>query len=160
MTIKHQILELLNTKTGYYKGIPVNILGLPIFKNKNKYSVRNEYYSLCKEGYISTEDKNLVLTKKGKSFLKNEILKKEIFTSSFSKDAPKNLLVMYDIPEDKKTERDWFRRHLIRFGYVMIQRSVWVGLSPLPKEFMNYVKKIHLVDNLKTFKLAKGYSVK
>jgi DNA-binding transcriptional regulator PaaX len=160
MTIKYQILEALNTKTGYYKGIPVNIFGLPIFKNKNKNSIRNEYYSLCREGFISAENKNLILTKKGRSFLKNEILKRNTFTSSFSKKAPKNLLVMYDIPEDKKSEREWFRRHLVRFGYIMIQRSVWVGPSPLPKEFMIYVKKIHLGNNLKTFKLAKGYSVK
>ena len=80
--------------------------------------------------------------------------------SSFSENTPKNLLVMYDIPEDKKPEREWFRRHLIKFGYVMIQRSVWVGPSPLPKDFLTYVKKIGLKDNLKTFKLAKGYNFK
>jgi hypothetical protein len=39
----------------------------------------------------------------------------------------------------------------------MIQKSVWVGPSPLPKEFMDYVKEIGLKDNLKTFKLAKSY---
>ncbi len=80
------------------------------------------------------------------------------FLSIFEKDATKNLIVIYDIPEEKKKERDWFRRHLKKFNYVMIQRSVWVGPSPLPKDFLNYVKSIGLKDKLKTFKLAKPYS--
>jgi len=67
---------------------------------------------------------------------------------------------MYDIHEAKKKERDWFRRHLKKFGYVMIQRSVWVGPSPLPKDFLDYVKAIGLEGQLKTFKLAKAYTGK
>jgi len=62
---------------------------------------------------------------------------------------------MYDIPDSKKIERDWFRRQLQIFGYVMVQRSVWVGPSPLPNKFRAYLKSIGLKDNLKTFKLAK-----
>jgi len=67
---------------------------------------------------------------------------------------------MYDVAEEKKKERDWFRRQLKNFGYVMIQRSVWVGPSPLSKEFVDYVKEIGLQDHLKTFKLAKAYTGK
>ena len=40
----------------------------------------------------------------------------------------------------------------------MIQRSVWVGPSPLPKEFMEYLKSIGLKDTIKTFKLEKGFT--
>ena len=81
-----------------------------------------------------------------------------IFISPFKKDAPKNLIVMYDIPDTLKKERDWFRRHLIKFEYIMIQKSVWVGPSPLPKNFLNYLKEIKIGDNFKTFKLAKSYN--
>ena len=80
------------------------------------------------------------------------------FSSSFRENAPKNLIVMYDIPDNLKKERDWFRRHLIKFGYKMIQRSVWVGPSPLPKEFLGYLKEIKIGDKFKTFKLAKSYN--
>ena len=65
---------------------------------------------------------------------------------------------MYDIPHEKKKERDWFRRHLKKFNYIMIQKSVWVGPSPLPKDFLDYVKSIGLLNQLKTFKLAKSYT--
>jgi hypothetical protein len=40
----------------------------------------------------------------------------------------------------------------------MIQKSVWVGPSPLPKEFLEYIEKIKIKDGLKIFKLAKGYN--
>ncbi len=80
------------------------------------------------------------------------------FTSDLNKNAPKDLIVMYDIPHTKKKERDWFRRHLKKFNYVMIQRSVWVGPSPLPEEFLHYVKSIGLYDQLKIFKIAKSYT--
>lgn len=160
MTIKQELLELYNTKIARYKGIDVNIFGLPVFKNKNPRSIKNAFYSLCEEGYLGLEDKNVILTKKGRLYLKEKVLQENTFNFIFPESAPKDLLLMYDIPEDQKPEREWFRRHLRKFGYVMVQRSVWVGPSPLPKEFMDYIKKIGLKENLKTFKLAKGYNIK
>lgn len=76
-----------------------------------------------------------------------------------TKDSPKNLLVIYDIPESKKTERDWFRRQLKSFDFSMIQRSVWVGPSTLPKDFLVYVKIIGLQKQFKIFKLARPYKI-
>ena len=95
---------------------------------------------------------------------KNKNIKKIIkrqylcsFISNFKKDAPKNLLLIYDIPEGRKKERDWFRRQLKNFDFVMIQKSVWVGPSPLPSDFLAYLKRIGLQQEFKTFKLAKAY---
>ena len=101
---------------------------------------------------------NYVITYKGELFLNEKtrtILKK--FTPEKTENDPKDLLILYDIPEDKKTERNWFRRELRKFHFVMIQRSVWVGPSPLPKDFIKYVQEIKIKDNFKTFKLAKGF---
>ncbi len=79
------------------------------------------------------------------------------FENIFNESSPKNLIVLYDIPDNLKKERDWFRRHLVKFGYEMIQKSVWVGPSPLPKQFMDYLEEIKIGDKFKTFKLAKSY---
>ncbi len=118
----------------YYKGMRVNAFGLPIpkggFQNRIKKKNRKRNFY-----HIA-------------------------FPPLFTKDSPKNLIVMYDVVETKKKERDWFRRQLKNFNYIMIQRSVWVGPSPLPKEFLDYVKSIGLQDHLKTFKLAKAYTGK
>jgi len=118
----------------FYKGMRVNSFGIPIFlKNKNN---RIKKENRKKDFYHTT------------------------FASPFLENASKNLIVMYDIPTAFRKERDWFRRHLVKFGYIMIQKSVWVGPAPLPKDFLDYLKEIKIGDNFKTFKLAKSYTEK
>ena len=116
-----------------YKGVTVNAFGLPVLNLDKNNSVKSGV--------------------KGKMYFQFQC-----FTYNYKNTAPKDLIVMYDIPKDKKKEREWFRRHLQKFDYIMVQKSVWVGPSPLPKEFLNYVKKIGLLDQVCTLKLAKPYS--
>jgi CRISPR-associated endonuclease Cas2 len=120
-----------NKRKIYYKGMQVNALGLPILQD------------IRKEQNKSSHTKRLYNVS---------------FISSLKKDAPKDLIIMYDIPHELKKERDWFRRHLIKFGYIMIQKSVWVGPSPLPKDFIRYLKEINIGDKLKTLKIARPYN--
>ena len=126
--------NIRSKKFYYYKGVKVNSFGLPILIDKKTNNTKEH--------------------KRKRNFYNNT------FYSPFKNNSPKNLIVMYDIPSDKKKERDWFRRHLVKFGYIMIQKSVWVGPSPLPKDFLSYLKEINIKDNLKTFKLEKSYDLK
>jgi len=160
MSIKNEILEILITPKYYYKGVPVNAFFLPAFENYKKRSVRNNFYDLQRDGYIEKTNGYFILNKNGKEYLDKNKKKNLQNFESIENNNPKNLLLLYDIPEDKKRERDWFRRTLIKFGFVMIQRSVWVGPSPLPKEFLDYIKEIKLKDTIKTFKLEKGYELR
>lgn len=115
------------SKNRIYKGVRVNSIGFPVFATIKK------PVKIHKRTFLHT------------------------FLSGLSEDSPKNLIVMYDIPHEKKKERDWFRRHLKKFNYIMIQKSVWVGPSPLPKDFLEYITSIGLRKKLKTLKLAKNY---
>jgi len=114
---------------------------------------------LIKEKLVGDCD-GLYITPKGINYIKRKIDSLQQFDFQFDKDAPKNLIVMFDVPEPKKAEREWLRWHLKKFNYAMIQKSVWVGPSPLPKEFLDYIKSIGLREDLKTFKLARGYNFK
>lgn len=114
-----------------YKGMSVNLFGLPDFSNSKK-------------------EKNISQHVPKRQYHKS-------FVCSFHKDASKNLLLIYDVPEGRKKERDWFRRQLKNFDFIMIQKSVWVGPSPLPVDFLAYLKKIGLQKEFKIFKLAKSY---
>ena len=158
MSINEKILKILNTPQNYYKGIPVNCFGFPVFKEYNKQSIRNSFSKMKQKEFIKINDSYVKITKQGQNYLinKNSILKS--FEFSIGKNDKRDLLVLFDIPEEQRKERTWFRRHLIKFGYIMIQRSVWVGPSPLPKEFINYTKEIKIKDCIKTFKLAKSYT--
>ncbi len=119
-------------KTFNYKGVRVNAFGIPMVRSFQK--------------------------KKSKTLKKKRDQYYASFNSPFSEKAPKNLIIMYDIPHSLKKERDWFRRHLIKFGYEMIQKSIWVGPSPLPKQFKDYLEEIKIGDKFKTFRLAKSYN--
>jgi len=160
MSIKNEILEILITPKYYYKGVPVNAFFLPAFGNYKKRSIRNTFYSLNKDGYVEKVGGHYVISKIGKDFLSKNTKQHLKNFESIENSGPKNLLLLYDIPEDKRSERNWFRRTLVKFGFIMIQRSVWVGPSPLPKEFLEYVKHIKLKDSIKTFKLERGYEMK
>lgn len=159
MTIIYDILKEFSSKSFNYKGVKVNFLGLPKFKNHSYGSLRGTMSYLLKEGFVKDCD-GLRITPKGKNYINKKIDSLKQFDFQFSKDAPKNLILMFDVPEPKKAEREWLRFHLKKFKYIMIQKSVWVGPSPLPKEFLDYIETIGLKENLKTFKLARGYDFK
>jgi len=114
-----------------YKGVSVGLLGLPVL-NASKSKIKSKPNP--KRHYL----KSFSMGIKGK--------------------VTRNLLIIYDIPEVRKKERDWFRRQLVNFEFILIQKSVWVGPSPLPKDFLDYAGEIGLRDNFKTFKLAKSYA--
>jgi DNA-binding transcriptional regulator PaaX len=159
-SIEDNIFDLFSEPVFKYKGVPVNIFGLPVFQDYKKQSVRNTLSRLSKNEYIYQKGDHLTISLKGQKYISEKASRLKFFDSPFSKDDIKNLLVIFDIPEDKKSYREWFRAQLKSFGYEMIQRSVWVGPSPLPKEFSNYLKFIRLEKCIKTFKLAKSTGYK
>ena len=160
MSLIYEILKDLSTSTLNYKGGRVNFFGIPKFKNYSRNSLSGTLAYIQKTGLAEKNDERLILTLRGQKYIKKKIDSLQQFYFNFDKNAPKNLIVMFDVPETKKAEREWLRWHLKKFNYLMIQKSVWVGPSPLPKEFLNYIEKIKIKDGLKTFKLAKGYDFK
>lgn len=165
MSIEKEILEYLlknkNTHSIKYKGMQVEFLGLPDFEHYKYQALANKSSNLKKLGYVKEVNGMSFISHKGELFLreKNRDTFKKFNTEKTDKD-PKDLLIIYDIPQNQTSIRNWFRRELISFHFIMIQRSVWVGPSPLPKDFVDYVKELKVSDNFKTFKLAKGYNFK
>lgn len=154
--------ELWNTKLRY-KGVPVNIFGIIRFwdydKKRSKDSFDITMSRLLKKKLIEIKSEKWFLTKTGKEYFENKRKLYLKFSSPFKLNAPKNLLLMFDIPESKRAERNWLRWHLREFQYYMIQKSVWVGPSPLPKKFGAHLKEMGLYPCIKTFKLAKPYQI-
>jgi len=159
MSMIREILEeLWNTEVSY-RGMKVNIFGIPRFKKYKEGSLRNTINRLKKKGIIEKELSGIVLSKYGKEYVKRKFDSLKQFDSPEGISKDKNLLVMFDVPTEKKGEREWLRWHLKKFGYIMIQQSVWVGPSPLLKEFNDYIKNIKLDKCIKTFKLEKPYKI-
>ena len=160
MGLIYEILKELNRTSLNYKGVRVNLLGLPQFKNYSQSTFSGSMVYMRKRGLLKYDNEKIKITREGRKYIRRKFDSLQQFKCTFDKTAPKNLIVMFDIPETKKAEREWLRWHLKKFDYFMIQKSVWVGPSPLPKEFLDYIKNIGIEDGLKTFKLAKGYIFK
>jgi DNA-binding transcriptional regulator PaaX len=159
MNLICEILKTIWNTSHTYKGVQVNLLGIPTMRGKSENTIKVTLSQMRKNGLIRNEGELWEITPIGKNYFQKKFDSLKQFNHTFKKDAPKNLIVMFDIPETQKAEREWFRWHLKKFGYEMIQKSVWVGPSPLPPQFLQYVDKIKLKKTLKTFKLAKGYHV-
>lgn len=158
MSISKEILKELWDTEMNYKGITVNIFGVPRFRNYPARSIRTTIDRLKTKGVIKKELTGIILSKYGKKYVTRKIDSLEQFTKPKNISPDKNLLVMFDIPTERKAEREWLRWHLKKFEYIMVQKSVWAGPSPLPKEFKEYIEKIKLNKCIKTFKLAKPYT--
>jgi len=143
-----------------YKGYRCNIFGIPIISKYKKRSIYTSLSRLRGGKYVSQINGVWKITELGKKYIERKKNPLKRFDSPFNKNSPQNLLLTFDIPEPKKYERDWFRSQLKKFNYKLIQRSVWVGPSPLPKEFVEYLKQIKLTRFIKTFKLSKSYTKK
>lgn len=161
MNIDDVILQFLTTpKNKYYKGMQIGMFGLPVLHSYNKRTIQNGVSRLKKGRYIVFSGSTIKITKDGEKYHAKRKARLQVFDSPFGNDSPRNLILMFDIPEARKAEREWLRRQLAAFGYTMIQKSVWVGPSPLPLEFKSYLKRIGLNGNVKMFKLARAYDEK
>ncbi len=157
MSIEERILEYLSTPRRSYKGVAVGAFGIPLWDGTKKKTIQNRIALLKKRKYVTVFGPSIKVTEEGKKYYAKRKARLRSFNSPFGKAAAKNLILMFDIPEARKAEREWLRRQLGVFGYSMIQKSVWVGPSPLPAEFEAYLKRIGLGVNLKAFKLARPY---
>ena len=156
MSIEDRILEYLSNPRRSYKGAAVGAFGIPLWNGAKKRTIQNKIALLKKNKYIAFSASSLKLTEKGEKYYAKRRARLQVFDSPFESDAPRSLIFMFDIPEARKAEREWLRRQLGIFGYRMIQKSVWSGPSPLPKEFNVYLEKINLKEHVQMFTLARA----
>lgn len=58
-------------------------------------------------------------------------------------------VVLFDIPEDRHTERNRLRRFLIRHQFTLLQKSVLISPYELPEEFKGMLRELNLVKHVK-----------
>lgn len=58
-------------------------------------------------------------------------------------------IIIFDIPEEKRTFRNFLRRLLTQMKFTMIQRSVFITPYILPKEFFALLREMDLMQYVK-----------
>jgi DNA-binding transcriptional regulator PaaX len=69
-------------------------------------------------------------------------------------------IVSFDIPEPERKKRRWIREALFERGYKPLQKSVWIGFSPLPKNFFEDLDLLTLRDHIHIFSIGKMGTIK
>lgn len=116
------------------------------FKKTNFY--QTVYHSL-RTGYLEKVIKNgevyLRLTTKGKEEIQREF---SFVQWQGKKWDRKWRIVIFDIKERKRNQRDQLRKKLKELGFGMIQESVWITPYDLALDFREFVKNIGLGENV------------
>lgn len=151
---------VLAGKTGYIGEARRSFLyGPKKFKTNwaEAYRRRQSFYSLLnqlkRDGLIKkkeTDESSIwSITLKGMkrlSILKHakgqEILPKKHYPKGFKKEL---VIVSFDVPERERKKRDWLRSNLMALDFQKLQKSVWMGTSGLPQEFVEDLRTYGLI---------------
>jgi len=117
-------------------------------KEKEKIQFSRMVQRLKQNGYLKTlkikGKKALIMTPKGMEKLFKIELK---LTDKKKRRDRKWQMVLFDIPESKRKQRNYFRKALRYLGYKKLQKSIWV----CPYDILGETEKLIKRYNLKPF---------
>lgn len=163
MGFADDLLTILTDYSGGYKLMRKRMYGIHEFCADSTYqtklqkikdqTIRTTLYRLKKSGLVENKSRIWKITKKGAAFLDKRLRLKLLHFQPISKSKKKDIIIIFDIPENERKKRNWLRNELKSLGFMLIQKSVWLGPSPLPKEFIKYLNKIDIVPHLRFFRV-------
>ncbi|MBP6911728.1 MAG: hypothetical protein KBB88_00820 [Candidatus Pacebacteria bacterium] len=123
--------------------------------HKNKATYNTELSRLKKKGYIKYDRETVMLKDR-------EFVVKHLLPNSKRPVVDKNiqLIIMFDIPENIRGMRHWIRSQLKLWGFTKMQQSVWSGYGPLPKEFIDEIKKHKLQKYIQVLQSKKMHTLR
>ncbi|MFH1162058.1 MAG: hypothetical protein V1696_02165 [Candidatus Jorgensenbacteria bacterium] len=159
MALSDDILTILFSYSAGYKLMRQSLLGVPTSGHSRRTrQIKNQtlYLTLARlkeRGLAAKRDNSWTITAKGKTYLKE---KSERFLPRHRQPgAPprreRNMIVAFDIPEQYHWKRDWLRIELSLLGFSPIQKSVWLGPAPLPKDFIKNLNSMEILEYIKFF---------
>lgn len=99
------------------------------------------------ETYVEGKDKYIELTPKGKNCLKKNVLDKVEIKIPNHWDS-KWRMVIFDIPEEKRSSRDIMREKLKQLGFIRIQKSVYLFPYECTSEIQSLAERLTVKNNV------------
>ena len=114
---------------------------------------------LRKDGLLSKEN---TLTAKGMRYISRGENNQKQYPKRFYEKGKeeKIVLVTFDIPEKKRGYRDWMRSALSSMGMEPLHKSVWVGKTAIPEDFLNDLQSSRLLDCVEILEISKKGTIK
>ena len=146
--IQEKILSLLSGKNAAKRD---DILDMLKESQEEAYALSRSLKSLKESGLVERYDTEYSsfykITPSGRNKLRNIKLSSENSLVSTSWDGFWRI-VMIDIPESRKSERNSLRYLLKKAGFVALKNSVWISPLPLEHLFMNIKKDMGFEDEM------------
>jgi len=99
--------------------------------------IQKRIYSLKTKGYIKEIKTGWKLTPKGRIEIIKIILWKKLQNKKWD---GKWRVIIFDIPEMSRRDRDFLRRELKWIGFIELQKSVWIFPYDMERELMALLK--------------------
>lgn len=124
------------------------------FRKRKKRTFYSTISRLNKNGYLkirtAKEGKGYILTPKGeKKILENKVKNLKLKLDPFKY----WLMIVFDIPEKRRKDRDLFRIYLYELGFQKIQQSIWISPYNVYKELKEIVNNLGLNQCVKFLKV-------
>ena len=113
------------------------------FLRKMYYWKRQKYINI----FVEDKEKYIELTKRGREYIKNQVLR-DIEIKRPKRWDGKWRVVIFDIPEKKKYQRDILRDKLKELGFKKLQMSVYVHPFKCSSEVKEISKRMNLGNNV------------
>ena len=121
------------------------------FRDTSDATMRVTLSRLKRKGYVDNKKGIWQITKAGCTHLSDKTSSFPAHSRKIVKRELKSIVISFDIPETHRKKRNWLRIELLRLGFEMLQRSVWLGSAPLPKEFIDSLGKLQILPYIKFF---------
>lgn len=128
--------------------------------------MRERYYNLLsylRRDNLITENKSgekriFYLTQKGKQKIRmlRERKQRQLPEARYAKEPSVAFtIIAFDIPERERRKRNWLRAVLKALEFKMIQKSVWIGKIKVPRELVEDIKRLNLLEAVEIFEISK-----
>lgn len=114
---------------------------------------------LKREGLVKKKENKWSITGVGKIKLAKLLTK--LPRKKYKREIDSTIkIVIFDIPEKEATKRTWLRRKLTELDFKILQKSVWIGKTKLPEEFINDLRAFNIFQYVDIFSITKTGSIK
>ena len=149
-------------KPSYYADLPsgnFDVLQPDKLKKKKfeKNTIKQSIRRLQKQGFVEKNGNTYSITEKGKKLVNYVLRRKKTLKQKWDK---KYRVVIFDIPEKIRKERDWLRSELYLLNYKQLQKSVFVSKFPLTADLIKEIKKRKMGNYVNYLLVDRVYDMK
>ncbi len=127
-------------------------------KNSSEYAISRSIKNLASDGLVESFQSDYQpyfrLTTEGKKRLNNNALDNDTGLISNEWDGYWRIIIL-DLPEDRKSEREALRYLLKKAGFICVKNSVWISIYPYENLFTNIKTDLNLTTEMMIIKTDK-----